>query len=68
MFEEKIKVCREWFYGIKVLYADKLDISIAVDDSNEFVANIDSAHLRKRIWTFLNKLKAICYLGVRNIL
>ena len=44
MFEEKIKACREWFYGIQVLYADKLDISIAVDDSNEFVANIDSAH------------------------
>lgn len=42
MFEETIKACKEWFRGIQVLYADKLDISIDVDDSKVFVANIDS--------------------------
>ena len=42
MYEEILKACKEWFYYIQVLYTDRLDIDIDVDNSKAFVANIDS--------------------------
>ncbi len=42
MFKEKLDACRTWFYDVQISYADKLDISIELDDSTGFVGNIDS--------------------------
>lgn len=42
MYENILKVCKEWFYSIQALYADQYEISIDVDNSKAFVANIDS--------------------------
>ena len=41
-FDEILKSCKEWFNTVRVEYADKIKADIAVDDPNEFVANIDS--------------------------
>ena len=38
MYEEILKACREWFYSIP----DRLKTNIDVDNSKEFVANIDT--------------------------
>lgn len=43
IYEEILKACKEWFYSIRDLYADKLCIDIDLDNSNELVVNIDSS-------------------------
>ena len=42
MYEEILMACKEWIYNIQILYADKLDIDIEVDNAKELVVNIDS--------------------------
>lgn len=41
-YDEILKSCKEWFNTVQREYADKVKADIAVDDPNEFVANIDS--------------------------
>jgi len=42
MYEKILEACKEWLYSIQTLYADQFKICVDVDNSKEFVANIDS--------------------------